>query len=83
MGRVVNLLAPTVKPFGQAGPALLFPLPGLGFHCLHDAFLAGLSPSAIQRAIDCNHNPTKETLEKILEPFGPVLGVKELKVEVA
>ena len=41
--------------------------------------LVNLEPSAIQRAIDSMHNPTKDTLEKILSPFGLELGVREPK----
>lgn len=40
------------------------------------AALAQMEESAIQRAINPNHNPTKETLEKILAPLKLTLGVK-------
>jgi len=37
---------------------------------------AKMEESAIQRAINPNHNPTKGTLEKILAPLKLSLGVK-------
>ena len=39
--------------------------------------LANLEIATVQRAINVNHNPTKETLEGLLEPFGLALGAKE------
>lgn len=41
--------------------------------------LVNLDEPAIQRAIDPSHNPTKTTLEKLLNPFSLVLGVKEIE----
>ena len=38
--------------------------------------LAKMEASAVQRAIDTQHNPTKETLEKLLAPLKLRLGVK-------
>lgn len=38
--------------------------------------LVGMDSAAIQRAIDPGHNPTKQTLEKLLEPMSLELGVK-------
>lgn len=40
------------------------------------AQLAKMEESAIQRAINPSHNPTKGTLEKILAPLKLSLGVK-------
>lgn len=40
------------------------------------AKLVKLESSAVQRAIDPKHNPTKETLEKLLAPLKLELGVK-------
>lgn len=40
------------------------------------ASLVEMEPSAIQRAIDPRHNPTKSTLEKLLAPLKLTLGVK-------
>lgn len=40
------------------------------------AQLAGMEESAIQRAINPKHNPTKGTLEKLLAPLKLSLGVK-------
>ena len=36
--------------------------------------LVELNESAVQRAIDPDHNPTKSTLEKLLTPFSLNLG---------
>ena len=44
--------------------------------------LVDLEPSSVQRAINLNNNPTKETLEKLLQPFGLTLGAKEIKNKV-
>ena len=41
------------------------------------SLLVGLEPSLIQRTISPDSNPTKETLEKLLKPFGLDLGAKE------
>jgi DNA-binding phage protein len=35
--------------------------------------------SNLIRAIDQRHNPTQETLNKLLEPFGLVIGVKPIE----
>ncbi len=40
------------------------------------AGLVKMNEPAIQRAINPDHNPTKATLEKLLEPLGLSLGVK-------
>lgn len=40
------------------------------------AALVKMNPPAVQRAIDPKHNPTKETLERLLEPLKLGLGVK-------
>lgn len=40
------------------------------------AELAQMEESAIQRAVNPKHNPTKDTLEKILAPLKLSLGVK-------
>ncbi len=40
------------------------------------AKLADLDEPAIQRAINPDHNPTKQTLEKLLAPLKLSLGVK-------
>ncbi len=40
------------------------------------AKLVDMEESAIQRAVNPNHNPTKGTLEKILAPLKLTLGVK-------
>jgi DNA-binding phage protein len=40
------------------------------------AKLVKLDSPAVQRAIDPKHNPTKETLEKLLAPLKLELGVK-------
>jgi DNA-binding phage protein len=40
------------------------------------AQLAKMEESAIQRAINLAHNPTKDTLEKLLAPLKLSLGVK-------
>ena len=45
--------------------------------------LVNLEPSSVQRAIKLNNNPTKETLEKLLQPFGLTLGAKEIKSKAA
>jgi hypothetical protein len=38
--------------------------------------LVKIEAPAVQRAIDPRHNPTKQTLEKLLAPFKLSLGVK-------
>ena len=40
------------------------------------ARLVKMDAPAVQRAIDTDHNPTKETLEKLLAPLKLELGVK-------
>lgn len=50
-----------------------------GYGVKEFASLIDLESSAIQRAIGSTHNPTKETLEEILSPFGLELGVRESK----
>ncbi len=35
--------------------------------------------SNVSRAIDSRHNPTQETLNKLLLPFGLVIGVKPIE----
>ena len=40
-----------------------------GYGVREFSHLIDLNESAIQRAIDPNHNPTKSTLEKLLTPF--------------
>lgn len=40
------------------------------------AILLKMDEPAIQRAIRPEHNPTKQTLEKLLEPFGLCLSAK-------
>jgi DNA-binding phage protein len=40
------------------------------------ARLVKMAAPAVQRAIDTKHNPTKETLEKLLAPLNLELGVK-------
>lgn len=42
------------------------------------AKLVGLPESNIHRAVDPNHNPTKKTLETLLEPLGLKLSVEDL-----
>ena len=42
------------------------------------AELVNLKPSTIQRVISLNSNPTKKTLEKLLKPFGFVLGAMKV-----
>ena len=44
------------------------------FCCLVD-----LTPATVQRAINLEYNPTKETLEKMLKPFGLTLGIKDIE----
>jgi len=40
------------------------------------ALLVKMEPPAVQRAILAEHNPTKQTLEKLLAPLKLELGVK-------
>jgi DNA-binding phage protein len=40
------------------------------------ARLVKIEPPAVQRAIDPRHNPTKQTLERLLAPLSLELGVK-------
>ena len=40
------------------------------------ALLVKMEPPAVQRAISPEHNPTKQTLEKLLAPLKLELGVK-------
>ena len=41
-----------------------------GYGVREFANLVGLNEAAIQRSINPNYNPTKNTLEKLLTPFG-------------
>ena len=50
-----------------------------GFGIKEFCSIANWEPSSVQRAINLKHNPTKDTLEKLLEPFGLTLGVKNIK----
>lgn len=43
------------------------------------AKLIGLPSSNLSRAIDQRHNPTQETLNRLLRPFGLVIGVKPVE----
>lgn len=43
------------------------------------AKIVGLPSSNLSRAIDPRHNPTQETLNKLLRPFGLVIGVKPVR----
>lgn len=40
------------------------------------AALVKMDEPSIQRAVNPKHNPTKKTLQKLLDPFGLELGVK-------
>lgn len=42
----------------------------------------GLPSSNLSRALDLRHNPTQETINKLLKPFGLVIGVRPIAVQV-
>jgi DNA-binding phage protein len=42
----------------------------------------GMQSSNLIRAIDKNHNPTQETINKLLKPFGLVIGIKPINVHM-
>ena len=41
---------------------------------------SGLKVVKVQRALNIEYNPTKETLESLLEPFDLTLGAKEKNI---
>lgn len=40
----------------------------------------GIPSSNLSRALDKRHNPTQETLNKLLRPFGLMIGVKAIDI---
>jgi DNA-binding phage protein len=42
------------------------------------AEMIGIPSSNLSRALDQRHNPTQETLNKLLQPFGLIIGVRPL-----
>jgi DNA-binding phage protein len=43
------------------------------------ALSVGMSSPNVLRAIDPKHNPTQETLERLLKPFGLRIGLAQIK----